>query len=511
MTLTYGSVCSGMEAASLAWQPLGWRCAFVSEIDKAPSALLAQRFPDVPNFGDMTKFEEWPDVAIDLLAGGTPCQAFSVAGLRKGLADPRGSLMLVYGAIAARYRPTWLVWENVPGVLSDDEGRSFGSFLGLLSGQSIKPPANGWQNSGIIAPGTPDAYGLAYAVLDAQYFRVAQRRARVFVVGYLGDWRPPLAVLLEPESLRGDSPPRREAQQGIAGTIAGGARGRGGYSDDDIPHVARALTAHPARIDSESETFITHALTGEGFDASEDGTGRGTPIVPVAYGIDSDCFDRSGEGSAADAGSRSGLGIQAELSSVVRAKRPNAVAYNITPSQSNKDYKARPTQRSQAITTDGNRPSARGGDVIAFSCKDHGADAGDLSPTLRAMGHDGSHANAGGQAAVAFQTSRDGGAWETGDMTGTLDTMTDPNSHIVQTQWAVRRLTPLECERLQGAPDDWTNIAYRGKNTIADGPRYKMIGNSWAVPVVRWIGNRIAQVDACLKAERDDTINKGVK
>ena len=467
MTLTYGSVCSGMEAASLAWQPLGWRCAFVSEIDKAPSALLAQRFPDVPNFGDMTKFEEWPDVAIDLLAGGTPCQAFSVAGLRKGLADPRGSLMLVYGAIAARYRPTWLVWENVPGVLSDDEGRSFGSFLGLLSGQSIKPPANGWQNSGIIAPGTPDAYGLAYAVLDAQYFRVAQRRARVFVVGYLGDWRPPLAVLLEPESLRGDSPPRREAQQGIAGTIAGGARGRGGYCDDDIPHVARALTAHPARIDSESETFITHALTGEGFDASEDGTGRGTPIVPVAYGIDSDCFDRSGEGSAADAGSRSGLGIQAELSSVVRAKRPNAVAYNITPSQSNKDYKARPTQRS--------------------------------------------HANAGGQAAVAFQTSRDGGAWETGDMTGTLDTMTDPNSHIVQTQWAVRRLTPLECERLQGAPDDWTNIAYRGKNTIADGPRYKMIGNSWAVPVVRWIGNRIAQVDACLKAERDDTINKGVK
>lgn len=127
------------------------------------------------------------------------------------------------------------------------------------------------------------------------------------------------------------------------------------------------------------------------------------------------------------------------------------------------------------------------------------------------MGHDGSHANAGGQAAVAFQTSGNCGAWETGDMTGALDTMTDPNSHIVQTQWAVRRLTPLECERLQGAPDGWTNISYRGRNTIADGPRYKMIGNSWAVPVVRWIGNRIAQVDACLKAERDDTINKGVK
>ena len=426
-----------MEAASLAWQPLGWRCAFVSEIDKAPSALLAQRFPDVPNFGDMTKFEEWPDVAIDLLAGGTPCQAFSVAGLRKGLADPRGSLMLVYGAIAARYRPTWLVWENVPGVLSDDEGRSFGSFLGLLSGQSIKPPANGWQNSGIIAPGTPDAYGLAYAVLDAQYFRVAQRRARVFVVGYLGDWRPPLAVLLEPESLRGDSPPRREAQQGIAGTIAGGARGRGGYSDDDIPHVARALTAHGGahgRQDAESETLIAHALRADGFDASEDGTGRGTPLVPVAIQAGA---TRENPDSGPD-----GVGVQEHIAYTLEARAE-----------------------------------------VQSVCQPY----------------------------TLFQTSRDGGAWETGDMTGTLDTMTDPNSHIVQTQWAVRRLTPLECERLQGAPDDWTNIAYRGKNTIADGPRYKMIGNSWAVPVVRWIGNRIAQVDACLKAERDDTINKGVK
>ena len=412
-----------MEAASLAWQPLGWRCAFVSEIDKAPSALLAQRFPDVPNFGDMTKFEEWPDVAIDLLAGGTPCQSFSVAGLRKGITDPRGSLMLTYGAIAKRYRPTWLFWENVPGVLSSNGGRDFGAFLGMLAELG---------------------YGFAYRVLDAQFFRLAQRRKRVFVVGYLGDWRPPAAVLFERESLRGDSPPRREAREGVAATITastGGCSGKDAADGRFIPEVGYTLNAHGGahggahgRQDAESETLIAHALRADGFDASEDGTGRGTPLVPVAIQAGA---TRENPDSGPD-----GVGVQEHIAYTLEARAE-----------------------------------------VQSVCQPY----------------------------TLFQTSRDGGAWETGDMTGTLDTMTDPNSHIVQTQWAVRRLTPLECERLQGAPDDWTNIAYRGKNTIADGPRYKMIGNSWAVPVVRWIGNRIAQVDACLKAERDDTINKGVK
>ena len=408
-----------MEAASLAWQPLGWRCAFVSEIDKAPSALLAQRYPDVPNFGDMTKFEEWPDVAIDLLAGGTPCQSFSVAGMRKGLADPRGSLMLTYGAIAKRYRPTWLFWENVPGVLSSNGGRDFGAFLGMLAELG---------------------YGFAYRVLDAQFFRLAQRRKRVFVVGYLGDWRPPAAVLFERESLRGDSPPRREAREGVAATITastGGCSGKDAADGRFIPEVGYTLNAHGGahgRQDAESETLIAHALRADGFDASEDGTGRGTPLVPVAIQAGA---TRENPDSGPD-----GVGVQEHIAYTLEARAE-----------------------------------------VQSVCQPY----------------------------TLFQTSRDGGAWETGDMTGTLDTMTDPNSHIVQTQWAVRRLTPLECERLQGAPDDWTNIAYRGKNTIADGPRYKMIGNSWAVPVVRWIGNRIAQVDACLKAERDDTINKGVK
>ncbi|MCB1109325.1 MAG: DNA cytosine methyltransferase, partial [Chlamydiia bacterium] len=148
--MIYGSLCSGIEAATQAWHPLGWTPAFFSEIDAFPSAVLAHHYPHVPNLGDMTKFEEWPDYAIDLLVGGTPCQSFSVAGLRKGLSDPRGNLMLTYGAVARRYRPRWLVWENVPGVLSSHKGRDFGTFLGMLAELG---------------------YGFAYRVLDAQYVR----------------------------------------------------------------------------------------------------------------------------------------------------------------------------------------------------------------------------------------------------------------------------------------------------------------------------------------------------
>jgi DNA (cytosine-5)-methyltransferase 1 len=203
--MRFGSVCSGIEAASVAWHPLGWQAEFFSEIEAFPSALLAHRYPHVPNHGDMTKFQEWPDHAIDLLVGGTPCQSFSVAGLRKGLADPRGNLALTYLAIADRYRPEWLVWENVPGVLSSDGGRDFGAFLGGLGELG---------------------YGFAYRVLDAQFVRVdgfgravPQRRRRVFVVGCLGDWRRAAAVLFERESLSWHSAPRREAGQGTAADV----------------------------------------------------------------------------------------------------------------------------------------------------------------------------------------------------------------------------------------------------------------------------------------------------
>ena len=184
--MKYLSVCSGIEAATVAWHPLGWEPVAFSEIEKFPSAVLAHHYPDTPNWGDLTRFKEWPDATVDVLVGGTPCQSFSVAGLRKGLDDPRGNLALTFLALAERYRPRWIVWENVPGVLSSSGGRDFGSFLG-----------------GLVELG----YGFAYRVLDAQFFGVAQRRRRVFVVGHFGDWRSAAAVLFEPESLRGDSAP----------------------------------------------------------------------------------------------------------------------------------------------------------------------------------------------------------------------------------------------------------------------------------------------------------------
>lgn len=182
--MNYLSICSGIEAASVAWEPLGWTPVGFSEIEPFPSAVLSHHWPDVPNLGDMTKHNEWTTtLQPDLIVGGTPCQAFSITGLRQGLADPRGNLTLTFLSIVAQYRPTWVVWENVTGILSDRTG-AFGSLLGGLGELG---------------------YGFAYRVLDASYFGVPQRRRRVFVVGHVGDWRRAAAVLFEPESMQGNS------------------------------------------------------------------------------------------------------------------------------------------------------------------------------------------------------------------------------------------------------------------------------------------------------------------
>ena len=440
------SVCAGIEAASVAWHPLGWRPVAFSEIEPFPRAVLTDRWPGVPLHGDFTTISEDDYGAIDLLVGGTPCQPFSVAGLRRGMADPRGNLALGYLGLAARKRPQWVAWENVFGVLSSNEGRDFGSFLG-----------------GLVELG----YGFAYRVLDAQYFGVPQRRRRVFVVGHLGDWRPAAAVLLERESLLGNPPPRREAGAGVAALTARGV-GTCGADDNQAQAghlIANCLTSREARgPDSDATTtLIAHTLRGEGFDASEDGTGRGIPLVPVA-------FD--------------------------------------------------PTQ----ITSPGNHSTPRPGDAchplaasaqapaIAFDCK---ASAGfapspseHVTPTLRSMAHRGSHQNAGGQIAVAVSLrGREGGTTaEMGD-----DIMPSlrcgggggDKPHAL-TETAVRRLTPRECERLQGFPDDYTLIPWRGKpaDQCPDGPRYKALGNSMAVPVMAWIGRRIEMVRQILAEQQ---------
>ncbi len=392
--MIFGSVCSGIEAASVAWSPLDWRCAFVSEIAKFPCAALAHHYPDVPNYGDLNGFKDWPATDLDVLIGGTPCQSFSVAGLRQGLADPRGNLALTYLAVVDKYRPSWVVWENVPGVLSSGEGRDFAAFLGAL-GQL--------------------GYGWSYRVLDAQHFGVPQRRRRVFVVGSSRGWRAAAAVLFELESLRGDFAPSRQAREDVAGTLSARTEGGGGLGTD---------------FELGGGLQVAHALRADGFDASEDGTGRGTPLVPV---LSNAVCARDGKG-------------------------PNSGVDQGTP------LLVIPFDETQ-ITNPENRGQPKVG------APSHTLASGARPP------------------AIAFNARQDP---DSGAATHPLDT--DGYSVGVGVGGAVRRLTPRECERLQGFPDDYTAVPYRGK-PAADGVRYHALGNSMAVPVVRWIGERIQMVE----------------
>ena len=223
--IRYLSVCSGMEAATVAWHPLGWEPVGFSEIEPFPCAILAHRFPNTKNYGSLTEYHTWniEPGSIDLLVGGTPCQSFSVAGLRKGLEDPRGNLALVFLGLADRIKPRWIVWENVPGVLSSNGGRDFGSFLGALRELG---------------------YGFAYRVLDAQHFGVPQRRRRVFVVAHLGDWRPAAEVLFEPDCVRRDPKKGKQAGQGVAARAQGGVGADGGklmWSGSDQANAERLI------------------------------------------------------------------------------------------------------------------------------------------------------------------------------------------------------------------------------------------------------------------------------
>ena len=374
-------MCSGIEAASVAWEPLGWRPAWFCEIEPFPSAVLAHHYPEVRNYGDFTKLIDAAhpvrhEPPIDLLVGGTPCQAFSVAGLRQGLADPRGGLTLEFLRLARALRPRWVVWENVPGVLSQDGGRAFGAFLG------------GLEDLG---------YGWAYRVLDAQYVRVdgypgavPQRRQRVFVVGCAGgDFARAAAVLLEPEGVHRDSPPSREARQGTTGSI-------------DLGFEVCGMLA-----DSRGAG---------GLNGQDAGTGR---ILPVA-------FD--------------------------------------TTQITNKDNRSNP------------RP---GGPCHPLSAAAH-------PPAITVFTGDGVVADPIGANEANTYTNEGSGNFRLHNCVGEPPSM------------SVRRLTPVECERLQGFPDDYTRIPWRGKpaEVCPDSGRYKALGNSMACNVMRWIGRRIELVDA---------------
>ena len=359
----YLSVCSGIEAATVAWHHMGWQPVAFSDIEKFPSAVLAHHYPDVPNLGDMTQFEEWNLEPIDLLVGGTPCQSFSVAGLRKGLADPRGNLMLTFLAIAQRQRPRWIVWENVPGVLSSNHGRDFGTFLQALGELG---------------------YGWAYRVLDAQWFGVAQRRRRVFVVGYLGDWRHPAKVLFESESVRRNPAPSREKGQGVAGSTV-------------------------------------------------------------------QCFDRQSSGEYGT----------------------NPVASTV----SARDFKSAADLVTQPVAFDWQS----GGDARGLDPKETAMLQRNQVPAVaQPMATDLYNGAIDGEATHSLRVGN-------GNAMGGVPS--------VMSAMQVRRLTPVECERLQGFPDGYTNIPWRKKPESPDGPRYKALGNSMAVPVMRWIGERINKVE----------------
>jgi len=469
--MKYLSVCSGIEAATCAWKPLGWEAVGFSEIEPFPSAVLAHRFPSVKNYGDMTKYKEWKDVGqFDVLVGGTPCQSFSVAGLRKGLNDPRGNLMLTFGAIADHFRPRWIVWENVPGVLSSNRGKDFGSFLGMLGELG---------------------YGFAYRVLDAQYFGVAQRRRRVFVVGYLGDWRRAAAVLFEPESLSGNPPPSRETGKNVAGTIS-----------------ARSGISGERGSGCTGDLQVAHTLRGEGFDASEDGTGRGTPIVPV-------CFEPG-------IMSREGGHFYHGISGTIR-KEPGdnqmSVCYDM---RGRGDGNTVPTlnrmggwQREPCIClmdqgggvmniendiTGTLRSQTKGHEPIVMSTGQGNAEITEgHAPTLNCNHEAPILALAGNTTGRKPENGGNGCGYQE----NVSYTLTKTDLHGVMAGCAVRRLTPRECERLQGFPDDWTRIPWRGKSAedCPDGPRYKACGNSMAVPVMRWIGKRIIGLTPIFRLE----------
>nr|WP_247750185.1 DNA cytosine methyltransferase [Rhizobium sp. 16-449-1b] len=490
--MRYLSVCSGIEAATVAWHPLGWQAVAYSEIEKFPSAVLAHHYPDVPNLGDFTKIDVSTLGRVDILAGGTPCQAFSVAGLRQSLADARGNLSLEYvrlaHELAAHNGLRNAVWENVVGVLSTKDN-AFGCFLAGLVGAdaAIEPPRRGkWPGAGMVSGPKGRA---AWRVLDAQYFGVAQRRRRVIVVADFGNGADPAAVLFERDGVRRYSPPSREAGKDVAGTTAGGVGGGCEWPAEVASTLNAAfgekLGLENQHINSGAPLFVpqavgvcgdvAHTLKAEGADASEDGTGRGTPII---------AFDTT------------------QITSALNRSVP------------------KPGDPCHPLNSQAHPPA------ICFTAKDYGADASEeLAPTLRAGGFTGSHANGGVMPAVTVAIrGRDGGATaELGGEVATslrasqgggdephvlaFDTYNQSTADTAATvragggaegvpavlTSAVRRLTPRECERLQGFPDDYTAIPW-GKKTAdhcPDGPRYKALGNSWAAPKFAWLGKRI--------------------
>ena len=567
--MRFGSVCSGIEAASVAWNPLGWKAAWLSEIEPFPSAVLAHHYPDVSNLGDMTLLPErirsGEVEAPDLFCGGTPCQAFSVAGLRKSLDDARGNLSLTFCEIANAIddvrsvrgdAPAIIFWENVPGVLSTKDN-AFGCFLAGLAGEDgeLKPSGGKWTNAGCV-------YGpqraVAWRVLDAQYFGVAQRRRRVFVVASARDNFDPAAVLFEFNGVRRDTAPSREAGKAVARSTGTSATfscaGIGSYTDED---AAATLLKSGQDLGNGCEAIITmaHGQGGAeiGFDngptltCNHEAPIAAIPESGVKYAHYSHDYahdritDPTGVNPALtkEAHASGNLNVAVPMattqfgdmagtltarhdSSPCADRGMNVVAHpialqDVTPRQKAQNGKGwNDDGTSYTVDTHATQGVAQ---PIAFHPTQDPISSADVCHSIGA--------NENATAAVAFQQTADcltaayGTKWNgnasatngslfaaqaigwdeelnaSTEQSGTLLRGGQGGRHdgVMTPAMQVRRLTPTECERLQGFPDGWTQIPWRKKTAseCPDGPRYKALGNSWAVPVVRWIGKRIQE------------------
>ena len=528
--MNYLSLCSGVEAASVAWKNLGWNPVAFSEIEKFPSEVLQHQYPNVPNLGDMTNFKEWNfDRTIDLVVGGTPCQSFSVAGLRKGMEDPRGNLALTFCAILNKFRPKWFVWENVPGVLSSNKGRDFGSFLGALAELG---------------------YGFSYRVLDAQNFGVPQRRRRVFVVGHLGAWEPTAEVLFESESLQWHPKKSRPTRQDSPGYIEGGF---GAYNHSD---VGGTIKASGGVLSGGSETFIhvadkapTITSSAAGFSRPGNDTTADSQYIGTAYSVREDAqrnyydvvtevsvrkYDVDIKGLQVLLKKHKNLTNQ-EIADKLDVKKttvdhwfrtddcfsipdPNewvklkkllsitddsfdvSIMTFITKDNeydsSNRIYKGQ--KPSPTLTKASAGKNLFNVDSTAYSVREdaqrNNMSVTELDKSNCISSHQPSVMSHHAQTFVADKPHifkirsgcEGGGKGYLGQDEKTYTISTTQDQHLYQHP-RVRRLTPIECERLQGFPDNYTNI----KDNCPDGPRYKAMGNSMAVPVMRWIGERI--------------------
>ncbi len=472
------SLFSGIEAASVAWLPMGWECVAVAEIEPFCCAALTHYYPSVPNLGSVTEItkQQVQDLGhIDVVVFGFPCQDLSVAGKRKGLKDDDGTPTrsgLFFNAmrIVRWSGARWALAENVPGLFSSDEGRDFATVVGEMAGADIDVPQEGWQNTGVAAG---ESGLVEWCVLDAQWFGVPQRRRRVFLVRDTGDWRSRPPILFNCESLCGNPPPSRETKPDVAGTIDAGLgdrRGAGVNPGNIVAHtLARGACGSHGRYDPNGEDFVVSR--------------------PLAFGSTIDHYDESQQTYVTGP-----LQAHSKEHGHAMTTQQAAEGGQIIPI-----LEAGARQGRRAASRDGIGVGKEGDPMfalqsgkqhaIAFDCKQSG-EGGEVSPPLRALNHDKSHANAGGQVAVAYRTS--GNVGEMGTMRAGNGNETG-GVPFLQQQMAVRRLTPRECERLQGFPDDWTKIPYRNKpaDQCPDGPRYRALGNSMAVPCMRWIGERM--------------------